>query len=718
MFFLNPWLLLGLGAVAVPIIIHLTGRRRYKTVSWAAMDFLLESHRETARRLKLYQLLLLAARVAILASLAVALARPTLSGESWLASLGRGNQAVCIVIDSSYSMGYQPGDRTLFEEAVEMAKSIASGLSPSDSLSVILGSNRAEVVLQRESRPSAIKQALDELAPSSQITDLYPAAREAVRLLTESSGMQRSLYILTDGCRNAWRTERESDWRSLGALVASQPNSMNITIVLLGRPGSTNAAVTGIVFKDRMITVPQTVSVEVAAERWGPSQKEIHTFSVYLDGEEQGTFTASWSSPQGPARAAATFHFRAATTGNHFGWVEIEKDRLSADDRRYFTLSAGTGIPVLCVDGEPGERPEEAETFFLVAALSPRPPDQVHGPINATVIPAADLSSTRLEDYDVIVLANVAEILEREAETLKDRISAGAGLIVFPGDRVRPQAYAKLLNGGLIPSPLLDPVGTLTGDEDRVTLGQPNQRHPAMKWFRETHLAQLAQVGVYRWFPLSADSGRPPPTLLLPLSAGDPAAIEGQHGMGKTILFSFPADTEWSNFPTCPLYLPLLHSLVYYLAGEDRTATDLHVGETFSLRLPPGKELPSVSQIDGPLLGRMVAGKESWATFSETQTPGIFIVSTVEDGPAFAVNPDTSESDLTLSTQTEILKTLDGLPVRIRSVAEGLDRGVSPEGPVEIWPLFLGGALLLGLVELLLARRLDRPGPTARTMQA
>ena len=39
--FINPALLLGFGAVSIPIIIHLLNRRRFRVVRWAAMEFLL-----------------------------------------------------------------------------------------------------------------------------------------------------------------------------------------------------------------------------------------------------------------------------------------------------------------------------------------------------------------------------------------------------------------------------------------------------------------------------------------------------------------------------------------------------------------------------------------------------------------------------------------------------------------------------------------------------
>src|SRR6202034_3780754 len=81
--------LAGLLLAAVPIIIHILNRRRFKTVSWAAMEFLLRALRKNRRRLRFERWLLLATRCAVLLLLGIALARPLACESGALAGLGR-----------------------------------------------------------------------------------------------------------------------------------------------------------------------------------------------------------------------------------------------------------------------------------------------------------------------------------------------------------------------------------------------------------------------------------------------------------------------------------------------------------------------------------------------------------------------------------------------------------------------------------------------------
>src|SRR5437016_701127 len=106
---------------SLPIIIHILNRRRFKTVNWAAMDFLLRALRRNRRRLRFEQWLLLAVRCLVLMFLGLALARPMGCSQSTLASLaGRRAGLHVIVIDNSFSMAYEsdrPNAKTNFDQS-------------------------------------------------------------------------------------------------------------------------------------------------------------------------------------------------------------------------------------------------------------------------------------------------------------------------------------------------------------------------------------------------------------------------------------------------------------------------------------------------------------------------------------------------------------------------------------------------------------------------
>src|SRR5437868_9453356 len=109
MTFLQPILLAGLPLVSLPIIIHLINQRRYQTIRWGAMMFLLAANRMSRGYARLRQLLILLFRMLAIAGLIFAVSRPLASGWLGRAAGGRADTTI-ILLDRSPSMRQQgPG---------------------------------------------------------------------------------------------------------------------------------------------------------------------------------------------------------------------------------------------------------------------------------------------------------------------------------------------------------------------------------------------------------------------------------------------------------------------------------------------------------------------------------------------------------------------------------------------------------------------------------
>src|SRR4051794_12872597 len=83
----NALMLAWLAAAAAPIVIHLWNRRKYREVSWAAMEYLLAALRKNSRRIQIEQWLLLALRTLLIVLIVLAVAEPYIqqSGPGFVA---------------------------------------------------------------------------------------------------------------------------------------------------------------------------------------------------------------------------------------------------------------------------------------------------------------------------------------------------------------------------------------------------------------------------------------------------------------------------------------------------------------------------------------------------------------------------------------------------------------------------------------------------------
>src|SRR5205823_5454617 len=134
--FAHPAYLWGLLAVALPILVHLFNQRRPRPLAFGAIEFVLRSQRQKARRLRLRQILLLALRCLLIAAVAMALARPSIKPKGALAAQASGPQATAMVLDASLSMRYRIGSKTLFERARQEALAALDRLGPDEPASV------------------------------------------------------------------------------------------------------------------------------------------------------------------------------------------------------------------------------------------------------------------------------------------------------------------------------------------------------------------------------------------------------------------------------------------------------------------------------------------------------------------------------------------------------------------------------------------------------
>ncbi|MCC6649552.1 MAG: BatA domain-containing protein, partial [Candidatus Eisenbacteria bacterium] len=132
--FLNPLVLFGLGAAAIPILIHLFTRRRPREVKFSSLDFLAEVHQSEIRRLKLKQWLLLLLRTLAIAALALAMARPAVKGGAG----GQSSSTLVALVDVSGSMQATGADgRPLAAAARRAVDDLLAALGPGDELLLV-----------------------------------------------------------------------------------------------------------------------------------------------------------------------------------------------------------------------------------------------------------------------------------------------------------------------------------------------------------------------------------------------------------------------------------------------------------------------------------------------------------------------------------------------------------------------------------------------------
>ncbi len=206
--FLNPALLWGLAAVSLPVVAHLLSKRRFDVVDWGAMQFL-DLGKQRRRRVRIEELLLLLLRMAMIALLAFALARPTISGGFWANYVSLENRDTVFVVDSSNSMGRLNGEVTPHKQAKLLIRRLLKHARPGDTFALLDVRDKTRAVVGQSSRNlEHVTDAVDRLPSPAGAADLTKGIAQALEILSTTSHARAtsSCSLTTKPATGVWTT--------------------------------------------------------------------------------------------------------------------------------------------------------------------------------------------------------------------------------------------------------------------------------------------------------------------------------------------------------------------------------------------------------------------------------------------------------------------------------------------------------------------------------
>ena len=213
--FFSPLFLVGLAGASIPIIIHLLNRERARRVLFSSLRFIRNAHQANVRRHKLKQLILLLMRTLMLAILALAFARPFFAQNPQIAEQG-GRRNVVVVLDNSYSMGY---DDT-FSKAKSEAMKLISDLNPQDTAALIFSSDTALVVKELSSEHDEVRMTLNTHAKLTyNPTNYVNAIQAAADILKFANIGEKAVYLFSDLQKVGFQSFIDADKLSPGVDV-------------------------------------------------------------------------------------------------------------------------------------------------------------------------------------------------------------------------------------------------------------------------------------------------------------------------------------------------------------------------------------------------------------------------------------------------------------------------------------------------------------------
>ncbi|HTE52059.1 MAG TPA: BatA domain-containing protein [Kofleriaceae bacterium] len=697
--FLAPLMLLGALGVALPIVIHLIGRRRARRVRFAAIDFLFGSDRKVRRRLRLREMLLLAARILACLAVPLALAKPYTACQSRGPLVPRGPQAAVLIIDNSFGSTYTVDGETLLSRSLERARLILQQLGPEAEVALLEAAEGASPPSELSRDHLRLRDRIRAIEPSARPADLSAALRRAGLLLAGSSQATRTVYFLGAPAQAAVRSE--SPWPAGAAPV------LRVVDPAEGR-ALDNMAVTEVVMEPDPESGPRGIRVTAALANFGERLARERPVSLRIGDRvvARGLVTVE---PGQTERKRFTAALPPGTRAAELV-VELAPDPLAIDDRRHALAERRAEVRVLLVNGDPRTVRYEDELFYLTAAL--RPGDRSDSGAVLTAVTADELAQRTLDDFDVVVLANVAALPRPVVTKLRAWVEQGGGLWLTVGSNVDIAEYEARM------SPLLPQ--NLSGEVDLVHGARGGERsgralrlakleldHPIFSVF-PPDAPGLREAGFSRIVLLGPTTDVTSRRVLARYDNGTAALVQADVGRGRLLLFTSTIDRDWDDLPIHPGFVPFVQQAVRHLArvSPQGRPRELLVGQ--QLLLDVGADTVQLD-IDRPGGHRAVIEGEELAErkqirFGETDRPGFYRVTEVRRDAAssaggdadFAVNLDPRGSDLRRADLAAVVRA----PATASAAASD-----SHDRRVELWHAVAAALLLFLLAESFLVWR-------------
>lgn len=701
---LAPLYLAGLAALSLPLVLHLIRRTPRGRQVFSSLMFLSPSPPRLTRRSRLDHILLLIMRLAALALLAFAFARPFLRESAMLPLDSLTSRRVVILLDTSASM--RRGD--LWPQAVKKVETVLKDLGPKDDVALFTFDEQPHPVVgfadnagePTSGKADLIRQRLRTLAPSWRSTDLAGAmvavAGELESTTDEAQlAAERQLVVVTDLASGS----------QIDALQGYKwPESVPVVMEAVSPKRPSNAAI-------QLLTDDEdTAAAEPRVRVTNAANSASDQFSIgwqSTSNQVAGQKSEAAMSAYVPAGQSRVIRLPKPTDEALFDRIVLSGDDDEFDNTFYGVPPVAQQVNVVWFGDETSDDTASPRYYFELAVA-----DDSLRKIDIEQCkpdPAWRLDPTKRPALIVATAGLPAQI----GDSLLTYLTAGGMLLVVLGDDRNLATLASLIDDITLEEP------PATGESDSThvpatldhrkysLLGEIDFTHPIFAGFANPRYSDFTKIHFWRHRVVSIK--QPGATRVVArFDNGDPAILERTIGAGRVLILTSGWQPDESQLALSSKFVPIVHAILDLACGSPLRAANLTVGQPIPLPVRRTSQSFAVEKPDRTQLA--LAGDAG--TFDGADQPGVYHLRLDSEDYPFAVNLASAESN----TAPMDPERLEQLGVRFanqrtradRAAALRQQRDTELESHQQLWRWLIVGAIGLLIVESWLAGRTSR----------
>jgi hypothetical protein len=602
--FLNPWFLLGLVAIGLPVYIHLLRRHVTTPLPFSSLMFFERGTQSSTRHRRLRYLLLFSLRAALLLLLVLAFANPFIRRASGSVN----DRLLLLVVDNSFSM--KAGSR--FADAKQAALQVLSSRPRSQPAEVMALGGRVAVLTQPIQDAGALRSAVESIQPGDSRANLGELAH-AISALVETVRTPVELHLFSDMQKSG-----------MPANFSDMQLPANVSVVLhpVGGAATPNWTVESISAPDQLADPkdPKKSRVQAVIAGYG-TPAATRNVSLVVNGNTIATRKVAI-----PAAGRATVEFQPleVTYGLNRCEIRIDSaDGFPADDTAVFAVKRADPERVLFVHQASDAR---SAVYFNAALAAATQASFILQSIDSEK--STDVDPAK---YAFVVLSDAVALPSIFENALMRYVRNGGSVLIAAGTSAAHHARIPIYGGSTSDAHVYTRDGY-------ATVGETDLTHAVM------NEAGWADLKVYYAAAVNPAQAR----VIARLTDSTPLLMEKQIGEGHVLLFASGFDNFTNDLPVRPAFVPFVDRTAHYLSGSDNISGSRLVDSFVPLRTAAAGNPSAGVEIIDPDGHRALSLAEAAAAQSFQLTRAGFYHIRFANGrdALIGVNPDRRESDL------------------------------------------------------------------------
>jgi hypothetical protein len=702
MSFLNPAVLFGLIATAIPIALHFLNLRKLKRIEFSTLSFLKELQKTKIRKIKLKQWLLLILRTLIIILLVLAFARPTVKNITMGGSSTAKTTAV-VIIDNTFSMSVVTEKGSFLNHAKQIAKSLLNNFQEGDEIALIPLADVSNESLKPTTNFALVKKSIDNISVSDVSETLNSAMVKAAQIIYQSKNFNKEIYILTDLQKNRIYNSP----KDLFSLAGMLNEKVRLYLFDMHDKQATNIGIDDLVSLNQIFEKDKTVGFAAKVKNYSDHPISNSVVSLSINGKKNAQQALNLAAGESKE---ISFETTLSDTGLVQVSADLEDDDILQDNKKSFSVYVPDRISLLLLYDN------KDDVKFLKYALQ-----DPAGKLRITESGLSQLSSINLKNYDAVFVVGS----ERNSNwpNLEQFINNGGKIVLMPGSSSTLNDFSTLCRAVGVPAPA-SVIGKQNSSQSFSQIDKIDFQNPVLSdLFENKNNQNIESPEIYFYFKLAAGAQGKSIISMLDNSS---FLSEQKHGRGKIFLFNSAPVLSCNDFPMKGSFAPLMNKLLLSCASKMKENESYLAGQELSADI--SNRLLSQVKVIAPngvseIINTDSLPNKNYLAYSKTNTTGTYkFYSGDKLLDYFSVNHDPRESVTERASDGEYddyLKQIsfEGKSIKLKSDEDFSKAIYESRFGTELWKYFLIIVLLLAIAESIVARSSKKevyPNPSQR----